>query len=30
LILIDASKNPEEVYTQAKERIDALLKTHRQ
>ncbi len=28
-ILIDASKTPEEVYTQAKEKIDALLKSNR-
>ncbi|MBS0604054.1 MAG: dTMP kinase [Verrucomicrobia bacterium] len=28
-IIIDASKTPEEVYTQAKEKIDALLKTSR-
>lgn len=28
-IIIDASKTPEEVFNQAKEKIDALLKTHR-
>ncbi len=28
-IIIDASKTPEEVYTQAKEKIDALLKSNR-
>jgi dTMP kinase len=28
-MMIDASQTPEEVYTQAKEKIDALLKNHR-